>query len=91
VVLRASGPFFMFFGVKEGVVFCFHVLRYRTRFRRYGGRWLSFSCFARMDSFSAEIGALGAVIMFCAPGVVSHGTEGVGSCFHVLRARTPFP
>jgi hypothetical protein len=28
--------------------------------------------------------------MFCAPGLVFGGTEGVESCFDVLRSRTPF-
>jgi hypothetical protein len=28
--------------------------------------------------------------MFCEPGLVLGGTEGVGSCFHVLRARVSF-
>jgi hypothetical protein len=58
-VPRALGPVFMFcaprhvFGGTEGVGSRFHVLRYRTRFRRYRERWLPFSCFARPDSFSA--------------------------------------
>jgi hypothetical protein len=85
-VLRAFGPLFMFFGVTEGGVSRFQVLRSRTRFQRYGGRQLSFSCFARMASFSAETRVSGAVIIFRAPGVVSLGTEGVGSYFQVLRA-----
>jgi hypothetical protein len=57
-IQRASGPVFKFcahgivFGGTEGVVSCFHVLRARTRFRRYRGRRLPFSCFARPDSFS---------------------------------------
>jgi hypothetical protein len=33
---------------------------------------------------------LGPVFMFCAPELVFGGTEGVGSCFHVLRSRTHF-
>jgi hypothetical protein len=36
------------------------------------------------------IGASGLVFMFCAPEFVSGGTEGVGSHFHILRARTYF-
>jgi hypothetical protein len=28
--------------------------------------------------------------MFCAPGLGFDGTEGVMSCFHVLRTRTRF-
>jgi hypothetical protein len=34
--------------------------------------------------------ALGPVFMFCAPGLILSGSEGVGSCFHVLRSRDPF-
>jgi hypothetical protein len=54
-VHRASGPIFMFFaprlifGASGGVRSRFHVLRSRTRFRRYQGRRLPFSCFARQD------------------------------------------
>jgi hypothetical protein len=35
--------------------------------------------------------ASGPVFLFCAPGLVFSGTEGVGSCFHVLRARSRVP
>jgi hypothetical protein len=120
-----------------GLVFCsaacvgfrFHVLYFRTRFRRYRGRWVPFSyfacgdsssavprascsifmfctpglgfrryrgsrvpfsCFARPDSFSAVPRESGAVFMFSASRLVFGGTEGVGSCFHFLRARTHF-
>jgi hypothetical protein len=44
-------PFFMFctsghvFGGTEGVIYCSHVLRFRTRFRRYEGCRVLFSCF----------------------------------------------
>jgi hypothetical protein len=54
-VPRASSPVFMFyapgliFGVTEGVGSRFHILRSRTRFRRYRGRQVPFSCFARTD------------------------------------------
>jgi hypothetical protein len=37
----------------EGVRLHFYVLRSRTYFRRYRGRSIPFSCFARSDSFSA--------------------------------------
>jgi hypothetical protein len=96
----ASGPIFMFcasklvFGGTEGdgsdfhVSSRFHVKRSRIRFRRYLGRRVPFACFARPDSFSMVTRALGLVFMFCAPGLVFGGTEGVGSRFHVLRART---
>jgi hypothetical protein len=82
---------FHIFGGTVSVVSRFHVLRSLTHFRQYEGRRLPFSCFARMDWFSAEIRVWSVVFMFCALGVVSIGTEGVGSCFQVLRARTPFP
>jgi hypothetical protein len=91
-----SGPVFMFcahgliFGGTEGVGFLFDVLRARTRFRTYGGRRVPFSCFACPDSFSAVPMASGPVFMFCAPGLIFDGTEGVRSFIHVLLARTHF-
>jgi hypothetical protein len=96
-VPRASGPVFMFyapgliFGSIEGVGSRFHVLWSRTRFRPYRGRLVSFSCFARPDSFSAVPRASGPIFIFCATRIVFGGTEGVVSRFHVLRARTHFP
>jgi hypothetical protein len=95
-VPRASGPVFKFcppeqiFGGTEGVDSCFHVLRSRTRFRRYSGRREPFSCFACPYSFSAVPRASGPVLMSCAPGLVFDGTKGVGSRFHVLCSRTHF-
>jgi hypothetical protein len=95
-VPRASGLVFMFcapslvFGGTEGVGSCFHVLRSRTRFRRYRGRRVSFSCFALLNSFSAISGASGLVFLFYAPGLIFDGTKGVGSHFYVLRFRTRF-
>jgi hypothetical protein len=89
-------PFLMFcalvliFGGAEGVVSRFHILRARTRFRRYRGRRLPFLCFARPDSFSAVPRASCPVFMFCAPGLGVGSIEGVGSRFHVLRARPRF-
>jgi hypothetical protein len=62
----------------------------RTRFWRYRGRRIPFSYFALPNSFSAVPRASGAVFMFCAPGLVFGGTEGVRSCFHVFRSRTCF-
>jgi hypothetical protein len=50
----------------------------------------SFSCFALTDTFSAVQKASGPVFMFCAPGHVFGGAEGVGSRFQVLRSRTRF-
>jgi hypothetical protein len=69
----------------EGVRSRFHVLCARTRFQRYLGRRMPFSCFARPDSFSALPRASGLVYMFCAPGLIFGGTDRVGSHLHVLR------
>jgi hypothetical protein len=73
---RASANIFIFYS--------------RTHFRRYRGRQVPFSCFARPEPFLAEPRASGPVFMFCAPVVVSRGTGGVGSRFHILRSRTHF-
>jgi hypothetical protein len=95
-VPRTSGPFFMFcapglvFGVIEGVGSLFDVLRSRTRFLRYRGCRVPFSCFALRDSLSAVPRASGPVFMFCAPEFVFDGAECVGSRFHVLRVQTHF-
>jgi hypothetical protein len=88
---RASSPFFMFcvpelfFGDTEVVGSYFHVLRSRTRFRRYRGRRVPFSCFALPYTFLAVSRASGPVFMFCPPGLVFDGIECVGSRFNVLR------
>jgi hypothetical protein len=90
VVLRASGPVFMFFapglvlGGTESVRSRFHFLRSRTHFRRYIG--CHAPCLARPDSFLAVSRSSGPVLMFCAPGLVFGDIEGVGP--YVLRART---
>jgi hypothetical protein len=82
---RPSGPVFIFcapvliFDGTEGVGIRFHVLRSRTRFRRYRGPQVPFSSFALPDSFSAVPRASGLVFMFCASGHIFGGTEGVGS------------
>jgi hypothetical protein len=95
-VARASGPFLMFyasgliFGGNEGDGSRFHVMLARTRFRPYRGRRVPFSCFASPNSFSAVTRASGPIFLFCAPGLNFCCTEGVGSCFHVLPARTHF-
>jgi hypothetical protein len=78
------------FGGTEGVGFRFHVLRSRTHFRRYRGHWVPFSCFALLDSFSIVPRVSGPIFIFCSPGLVFDGTEGVVSLFHVLRSRTYF-
>jgi hypothetical protein len=80
-----------------------HFLRYRGRrvpfscFARLDSFWAApsasfpvFIFFARPDSFSVVPRASGLVNMFCAPGLVFGGTEGVGFCFYVLRTRTRF-
>jgi hypothetical protein len=90
----ASGPVVMFcasgliFGLNEGVMFRFHVLRSRTRFLRYRGRPFSFSCFALPNSFSDLPRVSCFVLMFYAPGLVFGGAGGVVSCFLILRSRT---
>jgi hypothetical protein len=95
-VPTASAPVFMLcthghvFDSAEGVRSRFHVLRPRTCFRWYLGRRVPFSCFALSDSFSAVLRASGPVFMFCSPRLVFSDTHGVGSHFHVLRARTHF-
>jgi hypothetical protein len=93
---RASGPVFMFcaprlvFGGTGGVGSRFHVLRAKTRFQRYRGPRVLFSCFASPDSFSTVPRASGHVFIFCAPGLVLAVPRASGIFFHVLRARTPF-
>jgi hypothetical protein len=67
-------------GGSGGVTSHFIVLHARTRFRRYRGRRVPFSCFAHP----------GSVIMFWAPRLVFGGTEGIGSRYHVLFSRTHF-
>jgi hypothetical protein len=62
----------------------------RTHFRRYRGCPIPFSCFARPDSFSAVSRASGTVFMFCLPGIIFDGTEGVSYRFHVFRSEICF-
>jgi hypothetical protein len=91
-----SGPVFMFcalglvFGGTEGVRYRFHVLRAQTRFRRYRGCRVPFSCFARSNTFSAVSRESGPVFKFCAPVLVFSSIEVVGSRFHILRSRNRF-
>jgi hypothetical protein len=81
-IWRASGLVFMFcaprliFDGTEGVGSRFHLLRSRTRFRRYRGRRVMFSYFALPDSFSAVPKASGPVFMFHAR-TFSGGTNDV--------------
>jgi hypothetical protein len=99
-VSRSSVPFFMFcvtglvFGGIECVGSRFHVLCSQTRFRRYQGRRVPFSCFARPDSFFTVTRVWGPVFMFCIPGLIFVGIEGgaecVGSRLHILHAQIRF-
>jgi hypothetical protein len=93
---RVLGAVLMFcapgiiFGGTEGVRSRFHVLRSRTIFRWYQGRQDPFLYFALPDLFSTVPKALGPVFMFCAPGLIFGGTEGLESRFHVLLSRIRF-
>jgi hypothetical protein len=78
------------FGGAEGVVSSFHVLRSETHFRRYRGRPVPFSCFARTDAFSSLPRASGPVLLFCTPGLIFGGAEGVVSRFNVFCSLTHF-
>jgi hypothetical protein len=69
------------FGGTNGVGSRFHDWYARTRFRRYWGRRVPFSCLARPNSFSAVSRASGSVFMFCAPGHVFSSTVGAGPIF----------
>jgi hypothetical protein len=93
---RASCRVFMFcapgliYSDTQAVGSGFHVSRSWTHFRWYRGRRLPFSCFTRLDTFSAVPRASAPVFMFCSPGHVFGCTDGVGTHFHVLRTRTRF-
>jgi hypothetical protein len=88
--LRASGPVFMFcapeavLGGTDGVGSRFHVLCSLTRIGRYRGHRVQFSCFALPDTFWALPRTSSPTVMYCVPGLISVGIEGVGSRFHVL-------
>jgi hypothetical protein len=79
-----------FLGVTDDVGSHFHVLRSRTRFERYRGRRVPFSCFALPDSFSTVARTFGLVGIFCAPKHVFSGNKGMRARFHVLRSRILF-
>jgi hypothetical protein len=108
-VPTASGPVFMFcfpglfFCVTEGIGSRIHVLRSRSRFRRYRGVGSyihvlrSLSLFLRyrghrvpFSCFTPKTMASGLVFIFCAPGPVFSSTDVAGSRFYVLRSRTRF-
>jgi hypothetical protein len=80
----------LFFDGTEEVRSRYHVLRSRTRFRRYRGRRVPFSSFVLPESFWAVPRVSGLIFKVCAPGFDFNGNEGVGSRFHVLRSRTHF-
>jgi hypothetical protein len=61
-----------------------------THFRWYRECRVPFSCFALQEAFPAVPRASGLVFMFCAPGLIFGGTEGVRFRFHVLRERKRF-
>jgi hypothetical protein len=92
----ASVPIFMFcvpkliFNGTEGVRFRFNILRFQTRFLRYRVCQVQFSCFAFSDSFSVVPSASRLVFMFCTPGLIFGGSEGIRSRFNVFRSRTCF-
>jgi hypothetical protein len=96
VVLSASGPVLMccaprfVFGGPEGDRSRFYVLRAGNSFWLYRGRRVPFSCFALPDMFPAIWRVSDLDFMFCAPGHVFSGTEGVRSYFHIFRSRTIF-
>jgi hypothetical protein len=72
----------------DGVGSRYHFLCSRTHFRWCRGRRVRFSCFVLPGSFSTVPRVSSPVFMFCAPRLILCDTEGVGSRFHVLRART---
>jgi hypothetical protein len=84
-VPRASGPVFMFcvprhiFGGAEGIGSYFNDLRCWTRFHRYRGSRLQFSCFRLPNLLSALSRVSSPVFMFCASRLVFGGNEGVDS------------
>jgi hypothetical protein len=95
-VSSASGPVFMFcapifiFGGSEGVGSRFLILRPFTRFRQNRGRRVTISYFALPNSFTTVSRASGPVFLFSSLEIAFGGTEGVWSCFHILRAQTRF-
>jgi hypothetical protein len=68
----------------------FLVLRRRTRFWRYRGHQVSFSCFTLPVSFSTVPRASSPVFMFCAPKLIFDEIVFVGSYFNVLSSLTRF-
>jgi hypothetical protein len=91
-----AGHFFLFcaprliFGSTGCDVSRFHLLCSYTRFRRYRGFRVPFSCFVLPDLFSTVSRASGPIFMFCTPRFFFGGTEGVGTHFQVLCSSTHF-
>jgi hypothetical protein len=79
-VPRASGLVYIFCVLgpvidgTKGNRSSFHVLRSLTRFRRYRGCRVHFSCFALLDPFSAVRSESGQVFMLLAPKTIFDGT-----------------
>jgi hypothetical protein len=90
-----SGLIFMFcasgiiLGGTEDVGSNFHVLHSWNRFGCYLERRVQFSYFVLPDVFGGTEG-VDQVFMFCAPGLIFRGTEGVGSSCNVFRTRNHF-
>jgi hypothetical protein len=95
-VPSASGPVILFctvgliLGGIEGVGSSLHVLRFQTRFGRYRGRRVPFSCFLLPYSFATITWAPSPVLIFYAAELVLRGIKGVGAQIHILRSRTRF-
>jgi hypothetical protein len=73
-----------------GVEARFQVFPSRTLFGRYRSCRGSLSSFALPESFWTLPRTSGLVFLFCAPRLVSGGTEVAVSYFHVLRSLTRF-
>jgi hypothetical protein len=85
-VLRSG----LVFGDTKAVRSRFPIFHSQTCFWLCRGRRLPFSCFALPNTFSSVQRASTLVFMFCAPGLIFGGNEGVGSLFHVLCSRSHF-
>jgi hypothetical protein len=71
------------FDYTEGAGCRFYVLRSRSRFQRYRGSWVLFSCFALPDSFSVVPSALD--LMPSVPPKMSSGTQNMKTGPGTLR------
>jgi hypothetical protein len=86
LILRSPTHFWRYRGCQVP----FSCFRAQTYLRRYRGHRVPFSCFALPGTFSAVRRASVLIFMFCAPGLIFGGTEGVRSSFHILRSRARF-